>query len=89
MPDEIISINANIECACGDRPVAFFRAMLRKVGDEWVVLVPTDQDAMCDCGRTYQPEDPAVDMPVTYRAPIRKGVEVTARVKLLETNGGD
>jgi len=89
MPDEIISINANIECECGDRPVAFFEARLRQVGKEWVVLVPIDQDSMCECGRTYQPDDPAVDMPVRYRAAIRKGVEVTARVKLLETNGGD
>jgi len=89
MPDIDVTICGNIECECGERPVAFFQGTVRQVGAEWVVLVSTDQETLCYCGRKYEPGDPEVSMPVTYRAPIGKGLEVTARIKLLETNGGD
>ena len=90
MPDQIVTVCGNIECKCGLRPVAFFKATLRQVGEEWVILVPTHQQSTCPCGQTYWPDCPEVDMPVRFSAPVgKKGRHITAPVRLLKTEGGD
>ena len=83
-----VKIETIVDCECELEFTAFFDGQLRKRADEWIILVPRDQETACHCGRKHRPGDPRVVLPISVRIPVNGEAdhsrEITAEVFLAD-----